>query len=72
MTGRPFDIAIAGGGLAGGLAALALHRARPELRLALAESGEVLGGSGEELGKLMREDLKKWNAVATQAGIKPE
>jgi hypothetical protein len=26
----------------------------------------------QELSKLMREDLKKWNAVATQAGIKPE
>lgn len=39
------DVAIAGGGLAGGLAALALHRARPELRLALVEAGEKLGGN---------------------------
>ncbi|WP_440118046.1 lycopene beta-cyclase CrtY [Tsuneonella sp. SYSU-LHT278] len=39
------DVAIAGGGLAGGLVALALHRARPGLRLALVESGEVLGGN---------------------------
>ena len=45
MTGRMIDVAIAGGGLAGGLAALALHRARPELRLALVESGETLGGT---------------------------
>lgn len=45
MTGRMIDVAIAGGGLAGGLAALALHRARPELRLALVEHGEVLGGN---------------------------
>ncbi|ANY21274.1 Lycopene cyclase protein [Tsuneonella dongtanensis] len=38
------DVAIAGGGLAGGLAALAIHVARPELRIALVESGETLGG----------------------------
>ena len=36
------------------------------------QGGEALGGSGDALGKLMREDLKKWNAVAKQAGIKPE
>ncbi len=45
MNGRMIDVAIAGGGLAGGLTALALHRARPELRLALVESGETLGGT---------------------------
>jgi lycopene beta-cyclase len=45
MTGRMIDVAIAGGGLAGGLAALALHRARPELRLALVEGGKTLGGN---------------------------
>lgn len=45
MTGRVIDVAIAGGGLAGGLAALALHRARPDLRLALVESGHTLGGN---------------------------
>ena len=39
------DFAIAGGGLAGGLIALALHRADPELRIALVESGETLGGN---------------------------
>lgn len=39
------DVAIVGGGLAGGLIALALHRARPEFRLALIESGKVLGGN---------------------------
>ena len=36
------------------------------------QGGEVLIGGPEEFGKLMREDLKKWNAVARQAGIKPE
>jgi lycopene beta-cyclase len=45
MTGRMIDVAIAGGGLAGGLTALALHRARPELRLALVENGDTLGGT---------------------------
>ncbi len=45
MNGRMIDVAIAGGGLAGGLVALALHRARPELRLALVEGGPTLGGN---------------------------
>ena len=45
MTGRMIDMAIVGGGLAGGLAALAVHRAYPELRLALFEAGETLGGN---------------------------
>lgn len=45
MNGRMIDVAIAGGGLAGGLVALALQRARPELRLALVEAGETLGGN---------------------------
>ena len=39
------DMAIVGGGLAGGLAALAVHRAHPHLRLALFETGEILGGN---------------------------
>ena len=45
MTGRDFDIAIAGGGLSGGLIAVALARHRPELRVALVEAGETLGGN---------------------------
>lgn len=45
MNGRTIDVAIAGGGLAGGLAALALRRARPDLRVALVESGATLGGN---------------------------
>lgn len=38
-------LAIVGGGLAGGLAALAVHRAQPSLRIALFEAGETLGGN---------------------------
>lgn len=39
------DIAIVGGGLAGGLAALAIRRAHPHLALRLIESGAELGGN---------------------------
>lgn len=45
MNGRMVDVAIVGGGLAGGLIALALHRQRPDLRLALLERGGTLGGN---------------------------
>lgn len=38
-------MAIAGGGLAGGLIALALHRIRPELRIVLVEQGATIGGN---------------------------
>lgn len=38
------DVAIVGGGLAGGLIALALYRTRPELRITIFETGETLGG----------------------------
>jgi len=42
---RPIDIAIAGGGLAGGLIALALRARRPELRVVVIESGASAGGN---------------------------
>ena len=45
MNGRMTDVAIVGGGLAGGLIALALYNKRPELRLTLIESGPSLGGN---------------------------
>ncbi|MEO0062392.1 MAG: hypothetical protein RLZZ08_952 [Pseudomonadota bacterium] len=45
MTGRAPDIAIIGGGLAGGLIALALARQRPDLSLLLLESGPRPGGN---------------------------
>lgn len=44
-TAAAVDLAIVGGGLAGGLIALAAHRARPEASLALIEAGERLGGN---------------------------
>lgn len=45
MIGRDCDIAIVGGGLAGGLIALALARLRPEQRVILLESGDRPGGN---------------------------
>lgn len=45
MNGRTIDMAIVGGGLAGGLAAWAVHRAHPALRLTLFEAGDRLGGN---------------------------
>ena len=49
MSGRATtsrtEIAIVGGGLAGGLIALALRRARPELSVHLYEAGPMLGGN---------------------------
>ncbi len=42
---RPIDIAIAGGGLAGGLIALALRARRPNLRVVVVESGARAGGN---------------------------
>lgn len=63
MTARVCDIAILGGGLAGGLVALALRRARPDLKLLLVEQGEHLGGNhlwsffGSDVGAAGRELL---------------
>ena len=45
MSGRRADVAIVGGGLSGGLIALALRKARPELSVTLLEAGEMLGGN---------------------------
>jgi lycopene beta-cyclase len=39
------DLAILGGGLAGGLIALALRARRPDLRLVLVEGAETCGGN---------------------------
>ena len=45
MNGRAIDVVIVGGGLAGGLIALAVHRAHPKKRVLLLESGANLGGN---------------------------
>lgn len=39
------DVAIVGGGLAGGLIALALRKARPDLNIRIVEGGATLGGN---------------------------
>lgn len=45
MADAKLDVAIVGGGLAGGLTALAIHRAHPDVQVALFEAGERLGGN---------------------------
>ncbi|KAB7648194.1 lycopene beta-cyclase CrtY [Polymorphobacter fuscus] len=40
-----FDIILAGGGLANGLIALRLAQVRPDVRVAIVETGDVLGGN---------------------------
>ncbi len=45
MSDTAVDLAIVGGGLAGGLIALALHQERPESRIALIDSGKSFGGN---------------------------
>src|SRR5687768_15682553 len=42
---RPIDLAIVGGGLAGGLIALALRARRPELRTVVIEEARHAGGN---------------------------
>lgn len=43
-SARPYDVIIVGGGLAGGLIALALHRHAPGCRFVVIEAGRSLGG----------------------------
>ena len=40
-----FDVVIVGGGLSGGLTALALNKARPNFRIAVIEAGKTIGGN---------------------------
>ncbi|NLR72961.1 lycopene beta-cyclase CrtY [Novosphingobium sp. ERN07] len=63
MSVRHCDIVILGGGLAGGLVALALKQAQPGLSLLLVEQGDTLGGHhvwsffGTDIGKAGRDLL---------------
>ena len=63
MSIRHADIAILGGGLAGGLIALALRKARPDCKLLLVEQEQSLGGNhiwsffGSDVGKAGRDLL---------------
>ncbi len=77
MNGRTIDIAIAGGGLAGGLIALALARARPDLRVSLVEADATLGGNhrwswfasdldGDGTALLDRFRLTRWDGYAVR------
>jgi lycopene beta-cyclase len=43
-TGEPLDVVIVGGGLAGGLIALALHRHAPDCQFVVIEAGRSFGG----------------------------
>ena len=45
MSASAIDLAIVGGGLAGGLTALAVHRKYSELDVALIEAGDSYGGN---------------------------
>jgi lycopene beta-cyclase len=45
MSETVFDVVIVGGGLSGGLTALALHKARPNFHLAVVEAGKSFGGN---------------------------
>ncbi len=69
------DVVIVGGGLAGGLCALALRRRRPRLRVALVEAGPDLGGNHtwsfhasdvDEAGAALLDPLvvRRWSKVA--------
>jgi lycopene beta-cyclase len=44
LSNSRFDLAVLGGGLSGGLIALAIARFRPELRVLVVERGERMGG----------------------------
>ena len=57
------DLAILGGGLAGGLLALALAKTRPEVRIVLVEQGKTLGGN--HIWSFFDEDIEPQNRWLT-------
>ncbi len=59
-AGTPYDVIIVGGGLAGGLIALALHRHAPGCRFLLVEAGRSLGGH------------HRWSWFATDLGAQAQ
>lgn len=64
MTGTvTCDLAILGGGLAGGLIALALAKTRPEVRTVLVEQGKTLGGN--HIWSYFAEDVEPQNRWLT-------
>lgn len=69
MTGRKHDIVVAGGGLSGGLIALALHRQRPDLSVLLVEGTAQLGGDRRQtwLGGAGADLLERFRVTQWQA-----
>ena len=64
MTGTvTCDLAILGGGLAGGLIALALAKTRPEVRTVIVEQGKDLGGN--HIWSFFAEDIEPQNRWLT-------
>lgn len=74
MATQPFDLAIVGGGLAGGLIALAVQRAHPAVSLALIEADGSFGGNHRwswfegDLGPDAEELLGQFALTAWQGG----
>jgi lycopene beta-cyclase len=69
MTGRKHDIVVAGGGLSGGLIALALTRMRPDLSVLLIEGSVEPGGDRRQtwLGTAGLELLDRFRVTQWQA-----
>lgn len=68
MSESVFDVVIVGGGLSGGLSALALCKARPGFRIAVVEAGKTIGGNHrwswfdsdlDERGRELLEPIRK-------------
>jgi len=72
MSASLIDLAIVGGGLAGGLIALAAHRANPTMEIALVEAGvpedQAACMAPRMTERLTPEQLRKLENVAPQDG----